>query len=504
MPTVTANSFVKRGGGAPPLAVTSAHLEQANTGMVGHDMRKPVSTIVGKGCTQRLVETTLVEEGTLPPDMMDSAVKVAAFLVKYYGSEVGQHQAADAPLDTATVKPRFAVVTVTIDAVTFVLVDIGMRMLEPRELANAQGFPPDYILDPVCWYLTDSGAPEIRPAAQGAPDREDRQLRLPGHGRGSDGGERDAAVIESDGAITVPAALLLGIIREFPEGAQVDLALDGGRLQVNSGRSRYKLQTLPGRDFPLFKDGAGGGGFNVPAVDVVRSLARVSFAQDTDTVVRPYLCGVNVETFEGDLTFVGSDGKRIAWCNLPAPDDVALENAILPTKLVSTLSKLLEGQEGDARLAFGERSLTAQFGDTLLKAKLIDGTYPQWRRIIPTGEGKPLLVKRASLTGAVRRASAVAMERTRAIKLELTTDKLTISARSQSFDEAVEEAPCVWSEADFAFGFNSRFLLDLLNATDADELRVDFYPGETMIQSLALFTNPDDDSARWLLAPMAV
>jgi DNA (cytosine-5)-methyltransferase 1 len=158
MPTVTANSFVKRGGGAPPLAVTSAHLEQANTGMVGHDMRKPVSTIVGKGCTQRLVETTLVEEGTLPPEMMDSAVRVAAFLVKYYGSEVGQHQALDAPLDTATVKPRFAVVTVTIDAVTFVLVDIGMRMLEPRELANAQGFPPDYILDPTCWYLTDSGA----------------------------------------------------------------------------------------------------------------------------------------------------------------------------------------------------------------------------------------------------------------------------------------------------------------------------------------------------------
>lgn len=163
MPTVTANSFVKRGGGAPPLAVTSAHLEQANTGMVGHDARKPVSTIVGKGCTQRLVETTLVEEGTLPPELMESAVRVAAFLVKYYGSEVGQHQAADSPLDTATVKPRFAVVTVTIDAVTFVLVDIGMRMLEPRELANAQGFPPDYILDPTCWYVTDSGRRKYGP-----------------------------------------------------------------------------------------------------------------------------------------------------------------------------------------------------------------------------------------------------------------------------------------------------------------------------------------------------
>ncbi|WP_010184743.1 DNA cytosine methyltransferase [Sphingomonas sp. PAMC 26605] len=159
MPTVTANSFVKRGGGAPPLAITSAHLEQANTGMVGHDMREPLSTIVGKGCTQRLIETTLIEADALPAEMMERAVRTAAFLVKYYGTdgenEAAQVQSVDRPMDTITVKARFAVVTVTIDAVTFVLVDIGMRMLEPRELANAQGFPADYILAPVCWYQTD-------------------------------------------------------------------------------------------------------------------------------------------------------------------------------------------------------------------------------------------------------------------------------------------------------------------------------------------------------------
>jgi DNA (cytosine-5)-methyltransferase 1 len=162
LPTVTANSFVKRGGGAPPLAVTSAHLEQANTGMVGHDMREPVSTIVGKGCTQRLVETTLLEEGALPPEMMDRAVRVAAFLIKYYGNETGAHPVDD-PLGTVTTRERFAVVTVTIDAVTYVIVDIGMRMLVPRELANAQSFPRTYILDPVCWYATDSGGRKYGP-----------------------------------------------------------------------------------------------------------------------------------------------------------------------------------------------------------------------------------------------------------------------------------------------------------------------------------------------------
>ncbi|ALC13817.1 DNA cytosine methyltransferase [Sphingopyxis sp. 113P3] len=134
-------------------AVVAAHIEQANTGMVGHTPRKPLSTIVGKGCTQRIVETTMIEEGALPPEMMARAVRTAAFLVKYYGTdgenETAQIQPVDRPLDVVTVKARFAVVTVTIDATTYVIVDIGLRMLKPRELARAQGFPDDYVLDPV-------------------------------------------------------------------------------------------------------------------------------------------------------------------------------------------------------------------------------------------------------------------------------------------------------------------------------------------------------------------
>jgi len=129
-------------------AVVCAHMEQANTGLVGHAMTEAVSTIVGKGCTQRLVETTMIEADALPAPMMERAVKVAAFLIKYYGNEVDGHGLA-APLGTVTTKDRFAVVTVTIDAVTYVIVDIGMRMLTRRELANAQGFPPTYELAPI-------------------------------------------------------------------------------------------------------------------------------------------------------------------------------------------------------------------------------------------------------------------------------------------------------------------------------------------------------------------
>lgn len=139
-------------------AVVAAHLEQANGGprnrnSAGRSALRPLSTATTTGSQQRIVETTMIEEGALPPDMMARAVRTAAFLVKYYGtggeSEEAQIQSVDRPIDTVTSRARFAVVTVTIDARTYVIVDIGLRMLKPRELARAQGFPDDYVLDPI-------------------------------------------------------------------------------------------------------------------------------------------------------------------------------------------------------------------------------------------------------------------------------------------------------------------------------------------------------------------
>ena len=152
-PTVTANSFIKRPGGAPPISVVCAHMEQANGGprnerLCGRPVTMPMSTLTASGSQQRVVATTMIEAGALPPDMMDRAVQVAAFLIKYYGA-AAHGQQVDEPLHVVTSKARFAVVTVTIDAATYILVDIGMRMLTPRELARAQGFPDRYVLDPI-------------------------------------------------------------------------------------------------------------------------------------------------------------------------------------------------------------------------------------------------------------------------------------------------------------------------------------------------------------------
>ncbi|WP_235954567.1 DNA cytosine methyltransferase [Sphingobium psychrophilum] len=153
-------------GGGQHHGLVTAHIEQANGGprntrSAGRDARRPLSTATATGSQQRIVQTTLVEEGDLPPELMERATNVATFLVKYYATdgenEASQSQPVDRPLDTITTKARFAVVTVTINAVTYIIVDIGLRMLTPRELARAQGFPDTYILDPECWYTTEKG-----------------------------------------------------------------------------------------------------------------------------------------------------------------------------------------------------------------------------------------------------------------------------------------------------------------------------------------------------------
>lgn len=148
-------------------ALVCAHIEQANGGprngkLAGRAASEPFSTVTGTGSQQRIVQTTLIEEGDLPPEQLESALRVAAFLVKYYGNESDGHDPAE-PLGTVTTKDRFAVVTVTIDAVTYVIVDIGMRMLTPSELARAQGFPDHYVLDPI--------GPKGRPLSKSAQIR---------------------------------------------------------------------------------------------------------------------------------------------------------------------------------------------------------------------------------------------------------------------------------------------------------------------------------------------
>jgi DNA polymerase-3 subunit beta len=307
------------------------------------------------------------------------------------------------------------------------------------------------------------------------------------------------ATVEAEGSTTVSAQLLNSIIRELPDGSQVELSLGENRLNLVSGRSRYRLQAIPADQFPVMKAENIVADFTFAPSGLARTIGRVAFAQSVEVTTRHYLCGIHVAVRDGELFFAATDGNRLGWAALPAPDEAQLD-AILPSKFVANLTKLLDGCEDDVRLTFEQAKVTATIGTTVLTSKLVDGDFPDWRRVIPTSNNKRLLISAESLEAAVRRAAVVANERMRAVKIDLTKDKLTASCVASVGDLAVEEAPCLWDEPDLTIGFNARYLLDLIIATGADELQVDLFDAA----SPSLFTNPNDDSAKWVVMPMRV
>jgi DNA polymerase-3 subunit beta len=308
------------------------------------------------------------------------------------------------------------------------------------------------------------------------------------------------ANVEAVGATTVSASLLHGIVREMEDGSQIELSLADSRLQVRSGRSKYALPVIGSDRFPNLSAGNAKSTFLLPAADLLRSLKRVEFAQSTEEI-RYYLRGINLETRDGELFFAATDGNVLGYARLPAPNGADIAGAILPTKLVTTLGKLLDGVEGDVRLFFADRMAAFEIGETVVVGKLIDGTFPDWRRVLPReGDGKPLLIHAEALESAVRRATVVANEKTRAVKIELSQDKLTASCVSFENGQGVEEAPCAWDGGEFQIGFNSRLLLDAVRASEAEQLRIDLIDAGAP----TLISNPADDSAKWVVMPMRV
>lgn len=309
------------------------------------------------------------------------------------------------------------------------------------------------------------------------------------------------ARVEAAGAVTVPAHLLHSIVREMAEGSQVDIAAtEAGKVSVSSGRSRYSLNSLPADDFPVMGEDSDTADFRIAAADLRRLFARTSFAQ-SDEAARPYLCGIRLETIDGQMVAAATNGNVLAEAVMPVPPGAAAASgATLSTKFVAELRKLIDDFEGEVSVAISDRRATVEAGASILTGKLIEGTFPDWRRVIPTRNDKRLLIHSDAFAAAVKRCSVVAAEKTRSVRLECSTDKLTVSVASPEYGTATEEAPASYEAAPMVAGFNARYLLDTFAAMGADEVQVDLADAAAP----ALFTNPNDDSARWVVMPMRV
>jgi DNA polymerase-3 subunit beta len=317
--------------------------------------------------------------------------------------------------------------------------------------------------------------------------------------------ESVAAAVDQPGATTVSAHTLFDIARKLPEGSQVQLAAAEGRMTIVAGRARFSLGTLPRDDFPVIAEGELPTQFELPAETLKQIIDKTRFAISTEET-RYYLNGIFLHVADGDssapvLKAAATDGHRLARVTLPRPEGAeSMPDVIVPRKCIGELRKLLDEVDGSVGVSLSPTKIRFDLGSAILTSKLIDGTFPDYSRVIPTGNDKILKIDPKSFMEGVDRVSTIATEKTRAVKMALDRDKITLSVTSPENGTAAEEVPGEYVALPFEIGFNSRYLMDILGQIDGDTVEVHLADAAAP----TLIRENDKAPALYVLMPMRV
>jgi len=315
-----------------------------------------------------------------------------------------------------------------------------------------------------------------------------------------------ASKVDTPGAITVSAHLLNDIIRKLSEGSQVQLDAADNRLEIRSGRAKFKLPTLPRDDFPVIVEGDLPTSFELPAKLLAEMIDRTRFAISTEET-RYYLNGIFLHVTDDDepvLKAAATDGHRLARFTLDRPEGAAgMPDVIVPRKAVGEIRKLIEEADGAVLIELSAskiRFTVSGEGGVVLTSKLIDGTFPDYSRVIPTGNDKLLKVDPRLFFEGVDRVATIATEKTRAVKMGLDKDKVILSVTSPDNGNAAEELEAEYSSDGFEIGFNANYLKDILHQIDSDtvELHLADAGAPTLIRK------DEGSPALYVLMPMRV
>ncbi|MCA0962634.1 DNA polymerase III subunit beta [Salipiger bermudensis] len=318
--------------------------------------------------------------------------------------------------------------------------------------------------------------------------------------------DRAPAQVERAGATTVSAVTLHEIVRKLPDGALVQLTDDSaaGRLTVAAGRSNFNLATLPKEDFPVMASSEYATNFSAKAETLRKLFDKSKFAISTEET-RYYLNGVYMHVSESEegrvLRCVATDGHRLARIDAPVPSGAeAMPGVIVPRKTVGELRKLLDDDDMDIAVSVSETKVRFATPDITLTSKVIDGTFPDYSRVIPTGNTRRLEVDATEFAKAVDRVATVSSERSRAVKLQLDEDRLVLSVNAPDSGAAEEELAVAYGDEPLEIGFNAKYLLEIASQVDRENAVFMFNSSGDP----TLMREGSDTSAVYVVMPMRV
>lgn len=306
-----------------------------------------------------------------------------------------------------------------------------------------------------------------------------------------------AVTVQQPGDITVPGRKLLEIFRALPEETPVTLAVEGDRVQLRAGRSRFTLGSLPAAEFPVVDEIEGQQVLTVDQGEFRRLLDKTHFSMAQQDV-RYYLNGLLLETDGTALRAVATDGHRLALCETELREKAPVaQQVIVPRKGVLELHRIL-GTEGTIELAIGARHVRAQIGDIRFTSKLIDGRFPEYGRVIPSAPSKIVLADRAPLRQSLQRTAILSNEKYRGIRLTVRSALLTLQAHNPEQEEAEDQLEVIYEGGEVEIGFNVNYLLDALGALDVDQVEI----GLTDANSSCVIRAPGNIDTKYVVMPM--
>ena len=314
------------------------------------------------------------------------------------------------------------------------------------------------------------------------------------------------AEVATPGQITAPAHTLYEIVRKLPEGAEVELKFQGDdpRLSVSAGRSRFNLPVLPAGDFPVMSSDGLSGRISLDTEALIRLIDKTRFAISTEET-RYYLNGLYLHTVMEDgqarLRAVATDGHRLALAEMPAPEGaLGLPGVIVPRKTIQEARRLLDDAGETVELQLSTAKVRFEFGRAALTSKVIDGSFPDYLRVIPRDNQKVVRIDNGLFASAVDRVATISAEKSRSVKLAVESGRLTLTVRNMEAGQAVEEIEIEYDGEGFEIGFNARYLLDVCGQIGGEIMELRFADPA----SPTLVLDPTDAGVRYVLMPLRV
>ena len=306
--------------------------------------------------------------------------------------------------------------------------------------------------------------------------------------------------IETDFEITISARKLFDITRALPENSELDFQINESRVNVIAGKSKFNLQTLPSKDYPLLKKN------DSESVSVKLSknklkglLKQVDFAMAQQDI-RYYLNGLLFEIQGQKLNIVGTDGHRLSFTSTKLDDSYEKKEVIIPRKTIMELIKLLDDSDEIVELEILNQQVIFKFGDIFIITKVIDGKFPDYNRVIPVGYENGFLIDRQMLLNAMQRASILSNEKYRGIRLVLSENNMQLITTNSEHEEAQEDVEISYNKEAIDIGFNVTYLIDVLNNIQFDQLSFTFKDSN----SSCLVTIPNNDDYKYVVMPMRI